>query len=352
MTKRYGVQSWYSYRNTHTKSCRPPPSTHKETRSGASRFAFEATPSNSASNESRPALRREGAFYIRRLPQPYQRSKSAAVINDSNDAERAQLTDRADYLASRERIRQLAAGSSREEEDLSHYPSQRRRRMMPPLPPLAHSSNTALDLLSSKQSDYMKASLFRQYSEGNLLKRRSKTSPSKLDTKRANYSLKERRRRLMPFTPFDYNGETALDSLRKRDNLIQLCLFRQHSESSCCWSRASSEFSPKSERRRRLMPLTPNDSNGEMDSMDSHTKRSNHMKTTLLRQFSEGNLLNHRSDPPSPQSTTSTGASPSSGNNSPLVGRYQKNVSADYDTKRRNRIDEIVRRHDIHKSIL
>uniref|UniRef100_A0A9J2P2F7 Globin family profile domain-containing protein n=1 Tax=Ascaris lumbricoides TaxID=6252 RepID=A0A9J2P2F7_ASCLU len=53
----------------------------------------------------------------------------------------------------------------------------------------------------------------------------------------------------------------------------------------------------------------------------------------------------------SSRETTSTTVSSSGGSNSPIAGRYQKNVTADYDMRRRHRIDETVKGHDMHKYV-
>ncbi|VDM43990.1 unnamed protein product [Toxocara canis] len=89
-------------------------------------------------------------------------------------------------------------------------------------------------------------------------------------------------------------------------------------------------------KRRRQMPVPPLNCDWNV-AVDLLGKR-NCMKADLSRQHSEGYLL-----------ATSMGASPSSGSDSPIVGRYQKNIANDSDTKGRHRIDEIVRRHEMHR---
>ncbi|KHN74034.1 Uncharacterized protein Tcan_08036 [Toxocara canis] len=105
--------------------------------------------------------------------------------------------------------------------------------------------------------------------------------------------------------------------------------------------------SPREGKRRRQMPVPPLNCDWNV-AVDLLGKR-NCMKADLSRQHSEGYLLVRRQCPPLPRLATSMGASPSSGSDSPIVGRYQKNIANDSDTKGRHRIDEIVRRHEMHR---
>uniref|UniRef100_A0A915AG42 Globin family profile domain-containing protein n=1 Tax=Parascaris univalens TaxID=6257 RepID=A0A915AG42_PARUN len=113
----------YCNNNRHSSEtrniCSTPPrlvNANRERSSGSPRSSYDRknfTGSRHSLTDVRPpstALRREGAFYVRRLPQPYHRSKSAIIDNTI----KAQSNEPTDCTTQEERLRKLAIGSSRE----------------------------------------------------------------------------------------------------------------------------------------------------------------------------------------------------------------------------------------------